>query len=372
MPTQWNWPTPQLACYSAHLEVFSTIPNRIHELSHIFQDIQERYPLFDSNNNINPVLLFGDMNTVGHLVARAPIWSYSKGLYRWILPPFATEPEIWHRFVLSRHVVPHDTRLAEREYSCTLPKVDGIARNPGLWDPWNVKKDVTLERGPGIHVDIWNGGLDENTSLALNRSSDGLDIHGSWSRKAILIWKRIQRRMGVLFWGKLDWTLVRGVHVVKKRVGNGKYMKSDHRWMMLDINPESLTSSENGSNIQNLYGMANYGSITEVGISPLHQPSTTAEAVDLEVGQINSAQKILWQAWFTRWLEYRHRANENLYSAFSLMKVFNKQPSRSHDLWLDAGAVGDGFGWWCLKEWSKFGIGVSIAGLLLYTAFRRV
>ncbi len=35
--------------------------------------------------------------------------------------------------------------------------------------------------------------------------------------------------------GKLDWVLLRGCHVVSKRMGNDDYSASDHKWLQVDV-----------------------------------------------------------------------------------------------------------------------------------------
>jgi hypothetical protein len=35
--------------------------------------------------------------------------------------------------------------------------------------------------------------------------------------------------------GKLDWALLRGMHVVAKSMGNDDYSASDHKWLLVEV-----------------------------------------------------------------------------------------------------------------------------------------
>eukprot|EP00879_Flechtneria_rotunda_P020234 GHRR01021278.1.p1 GENE.GHRR01021278.1~~GHRR01021278.1.p1 ORF type:complete len:153 (-),score=33.22 GHRR01021278.1:685-1143(-) len=67
------------------------------------------------------------------------------------------------------------------------------AVNPGFFDPWDVQQVVTLD----------------NPAYRLG------PLH--------------------LMAGKLDWTLLRGMRVVRKFMGNMDYAASDHRWLLLEV-----------------------------------------------------------------------------------------------------------------------------------------
>lgn len=66
--------------------------------------------------------------------------------------------------------------------------------NPGFEDPFDVRKDVTIDlpkyRFLGFH----------------------------------------------LMTGKLDWVLLKNFKVVQKLIGNDNYDKSDHKWLMVEVN----------------------------------------------------------------------------------------------------------------------------------------
>jgi hypothetical protein len=75
-----------------------------------------------------------------------------------------------------------------------LPQtVTAAAVNPGLFDPFDVVTDITLDN-PKYRV-------------------------GPVSLMA----------------GKLDWVLLRGCQVVEKAMGNADYAASDHKWLRVDV-----------------------------------------------------------------------------------------------------------------------------------------
>lgn len=75
-----------------------------------------------------------------------------------------------------------------------LPQqVAEAAVNPGFFDPFDAAKDITLD----------------NPAYRLG------PLH--------------------LMAGKLDWTLLKGVKVVSKQIGNSSYAASDHRWLLVEV-----------------------------------------------------------------------------------------------------------------------------------------
>jgi hypothetical protein len=70
-----------------------------------------------------------------------------------------------------------------------IPILDGLfvrLRNPGFYDPFDCKETITLKN------------------------------YGGW------------------YTGKLDWTLLRNMIVLDKKLGNGNFTASDHAWLLLD------------------------------------------------------------------------------------------------------------------------------------------
>ncbi len=43
--------------------------------------------------------------------------------------------------------------------------------------------------------------------------------------------------------GKLDWTLLRQLQVVNKAIGNHDYCLSDHKWLSVDVNLQSVAET---------------------------------------------------------------------------------------------------------------------------------
>ncbi|CAG8654316.1 8361_t:CDS:2 [Cetraspora pellucida] len=220
---------PPILCYCVHLEVFCGIVGRISQFSDI---------LLDSTNHINShpyQLIFGDLNTMGHSIARlSPL--YCTDRYR-ILSLGLSESEWWDINLFDWHINDGDINLklqaggswilakllkyfyynndntnSDQFYSqmnnyimsgFTLD-VLRAARNPGFYDPWSPTRDITLA----------------------NKNYFGL------------------------YSAKLDWTLLCGFEVVNRWIGNDDYSASDHKYMMVEIKFEVdkiSSSSKNNS-----------------------------------------------------------------------------------------------------------------------------
>ncbi|KAI9029936.1 Endonuclease/exonuclease/phosphatase [Phycomyces nitens] len=202
---------PAVLCYSVHLEVFTGIIGRITSFSEVLEHA--------SKQDIPNQLIFGDLNTMGHSIARlSPV--YCRDRYRWASLG-KTESGWWDDRLFGFHITQGDinTRLARSCLFVLVPtwlidlgyrhyprlmdwmsKAVGsgfdeatlrAARNPGFYDPWD-PEEVTLEN-PGY---------------------------------------------GGLFKAKLDWTLVRGMRVLRKGRGNLDYKASDHAYLWIEVAPE--------------------------------------------------------------------------------------------------------------------------------------
>ncbi|KAG0164612.1 hypothetical protein DFQ28_010066 [Apophysomyces sp. BC1034] len=202
---------PPLRCYSVHLEVFTGIIGRVSSFSEIFEDAAIHA------NDTPHQIIFGDLNTMGHSIARLSP-KYACDRYRY-LTLGETESAWWDRTVFGFHRSdgPINTSLAKAGFPTALwqllsllikwsilEKVSGfdlavlrMARNPGFYDPWD-PDDVTLENP---------------------------DYFG-------------------LFKAKLDWTLLRCLEVTKKWSGNKDYSASDHAYLMVEIIPDKVSHPE--------------------------------------------------------------------------------------------------------------------------------
>ncbi|PKY39399.1 hypothetical protein RhiirA4_538071 [Rhizophagus irregularis] len=211
---------PPILCYCVHLEVFSGIIGRISQFSDI---------LLDSTSNIQThpyQLIFGDLNTLGHSIARLSP-KFCRDRYR-ILSLGITESEWWDKNLFDWHLkdgeinlklqsggfkifkslfsLKNDCCLKEKELSIVTTlsgfPIDVLksARNPGFYDPWSCTNDIT------IHNPNYFG----------------------------------------LFKAKLDWTLLRGFDVVNRWIGNHDYNASDHKYLMVDIKFDDLQDMVDG------------------------------------------------------------------------------------------------------------------------------
>lgn len=152
-------------------------------------------------------IIFGDLNTMAHSIARLPS-RYACDRYRY-LSLGETESSWWDRRVFAFHVRdgPINTRLATAGWLSWIPwswikrwpalyifgsgfSLDVLqdARNPGFYDPWP-PNEATLEN-PGYFG---------------------------------------------LYKAKLDWTLLQCMQVIKQERGNNDYKASDHAYLMVEV-----------------------------------------------------------------------------------------------------------------------------------------
>eukprot|EP00775_Hariotina_reticulata_P004582 gene4582-4836_t len=209
--------TPQgpLRVYCCHLEVFCGILSRVWQFSDILADAKrcqqqqqsQEVPDLPSQHasllreavNKHPhqeqepsqptvccQAILGDLNTMGHSVARLSP-SYCRDVLRWKTLG-STEAAWWQRNVLS-----------------VTAQVAEAAVNPGFFDPYDVDADVTLDN-PG-------------SLMMCHNLADNFFWHAH---------------------GKLDWALLRGMKVLSAVMGNDDYAASDHRWLLVEV---ALTSS---------------------------------------------------------------------------------------------------------------------------------
>jgi hypothetical protein len=197
-------------------QVFCGIIGRISQFSDI---------LLDSASNIltHPYqLIFGDLNTLGHSIARLSP-KFCQDRYRF-LSLGITESEWWDKNLFDWHLKDGEINLKlqsggsklfekllslknynnyylkEKELSKVMTlsgfPIDVLksARNPGFYDPWSCTNDIT------IHNPNYFG----------------------------------------LFKAKLDWTLLRSFEVVNRWIGNHDYEASDHKYLMVEIKFDDL------------------------------------------------------------------------------------------------------------------------------------
>lgn len=169
-------------CYSVHLEVFTGIMGRMKQ----FADI-----LSHSYNSIatHPYqLIFGDLNTLGHSIARLSR-SFCCDDLRW-KSIGESESQFWksHLFSFSIFDGPINRKLMNFCPRYLSPADLASLRNNGFVDPFHVNV-TTLQNYKG------------------------------------------------LFKGKLDWTLCRAFNVCNQGTLNNKYAASDHKLLWLDLMP---------------------------------------------------------------------------------------------------------------------------------------
>jgi endonuclease/exonuclease/phosphatase family metal-dependent hydrolase len=170
----------RLAVYTAHLEVFCGILGRLRQFKDILAD---SHRLLHSHDCIHHQLIFGDLNTLGHGMARFHP-RFCRDSLRWRTMG-SSEAAWWHRNLFSFTV--SDGPLNERLAKFRFADADlATLRNPHFYDP--VPPLLTTLRS----------------------------IRG-------------------FFQGRLDWTLVRGLRTVDYGLDNHDYGKSDHKLMWVEL-----------------------------------------------------------------------------------------------------------------------------------------
>ena len=155
--------------YSAHLEVFTGILGRITQLSEIFS--------FGSNSDRKHQILCGDLNTLGHGIARfSP--NYCNDEMRWKSIGYA-ESEFFYDRVLKFNVSDGPFNESLQGYGLSKEIVEA-ARNPGFNEVFDLS-DITLTNYGGA------------------------------------------------FQGKLDWLMIKGFGVKHKYMKNNDFDASDHK-----------------------------------------------------------------------------------------------------------------------------------------------
>ncbi|KAI9294223.1 hypothetical protein K502DRAFT_350236 [Neoconidiobolus thromboides FSU 785] len=170
-------PCSPVLCYSAHLEVFCGLSHRVLQFSEILEHSQKNLDEFPYQ------LVFGDMNTMGHSIARLSS-KFCKDSFRWRSIGLS-ESLWWYENIMSFHISegPFNLKLLNSHPELNNhPNVLKNARNPGLLDPWHPDLDITL---------------------------DNPDYYGFYK-------------------AKLDWTFFRGFGILSMFKSNLNYLASDH------------------------------------------------------------------------------------------------------------------------------------------------
>jgi len=170
----------EVSVYCTHFEVFCGILGRISQFSEILADARV------NSSNFKNQMILGDFNTMAHSIARLSSL-YCRDHLRW--KTIGMSEGDW----LERNVLEFHEEYGEKNiYLEGLGLPDQVlidCRNFGFYDPFDVHADFTLSNHWGI------------------------------------------------YYGKLDWVLLRGFEVLNKRIDNHKYTASDHKCLIADIKP---------------------------------------------------------------------------------------------------------------------------------------
>eukprot|EP00029_Vermamoeba_vermiformis_P013485 TRINITY_DN8403_c0_g1_i1.p1 TRINITY_DN8403_c0_g1~~TRINITY_DN8403_c0_g1_i1.p1 ORF type:complete len:394 (+),score=96.88 TRINITY_DN8403_c0_g1_i1:2-1183(+) len=172
-----------LLVYSVHLEIFTGILGRVSQFSEVMHDAEERVR---ENKSIDHVIICGDLNTIGHSIARLGRNICTDKLRFAPSTLFLTEGQWWQKYVFNQQEGTLNSKLNALGLDDFV--VSSAVNRLRLSDPFDKYYGVTL------------------TS------------HRNWLQ------------------GKLDWVLVDpSASVTHKEILNLDYSKSDHRMLLADI-----------------------------------------------------------------------------------------------------------------------------------------
>lgn len=190
-----GYPTP-IRAYSLHLEVFCGIYGRLRQFADVMEDAKrhmDECPL---------QMIFGDLNTMAHGIARlSPL--YCSDRLR-LLSLGYSEAQWWQKNIFDQAFPHTQTDLSPSSLAAHVPhrlplRTATSLLNPHFYDPFCVTADTTLHGYAG------------------------------------------------LFRGKLDWTLMRGMHVLEKGMDNHDLGASDHKLLYVVVRP---CEGESGEELQ--------------------------------------------------------------------------------------------------------------------------
>ncbi|KAJ2963410.1 hypothetical protein NQZ79_g1521 [Umbelopsis isabellina] len=200
---------PSIMCYCVHLEVFCGIIGRVSAFSDV---------LADARNNIDKIphqLLFGDLNTMAHSIARLSP-KYATDRYR-LMSLGRTESQWWKDNVLSwqdrdgpinMHLSFCGFRWLYKIYSWCCKFIFGKSKSSYASTICGFQRDVLqAARNPGF-TDCWPCNMTTLTNY------------------------------GGVYKARLDWTLTRQFQVLHKEIGNMDYSASDHAYLMVHVQPQ--------------------------------------------------------------------------------------------------------------------------------------
>lgn len=190
-----GWGAP-LRLYSSHLEVFCSAFQRVAQFCDVFDDSRAS----EKEDNARYQIVGGDLNTMGHGIARlspkycghdwARLWTLGQSEGGWF------SRNVLHGEVKTEKVEEgKGGEYSERRYNASLrwwglpQDVCESAINNGFEDPYDVEKDITIESYAG------------------------------W------------------YYGKLDWTLLKGLTCTAKSLANHDYSASDHKLLCIEVVP---------------------------------------------------------------------------------------------------------------------------------------
>jgi hypothetical protein len=209
------------------LEVFCGIFGRIKQLADVFEDSK-------ANLDRPRQFIFGDLNTLAHGIARLSS-IYCRDSMRFNSLGWS-EAAWWQRYILSYTNVNYPNPDLVKHVPANL-HVDDVSRllNPYFYDPFSPDTDTTLQSHYGLYT------------------------------------------------GKLDWTLLRGWHVLSKGMDNHHYQWSDHKLMYVIVRPVEVDESSELGEPDEFGKLCEPGEVAykEYHDVPLDPPTRTLNAVTM-------------------------------------------------------------------------------------------
>ncbi|KAJ1972057.1 hypothetical protein H4R33_007130, partial [Dimargaris cristalligena] len=222
--------------YSAHLEVFCGLSHRIAQFAELLEDA------YQTSGQYLHQLLFGDMNTLAHSLARLSP-KYCQDRFRW-RSWGSTEAQWWFDHVLSTHRAPLPPGTPVPVAPITKPDDDQlVSEKPAGSKEVPAASSSTTVTGPDGTTTTTVAPLKESTQTNPHLEKFGtsvfprevlrMAINPGFSEPWDLNQDNTLQNFYGLYKGKLDWTLLMGFECLSRHMGNENYLASDHKYLIV-------------------------------------------------------------------------------------------------------------------------------------------
>jgi endonuclease/exonuclease/phosphatase family metal-dependent hydrolase len=194
----------QVVCYSLHLEVFCGIFGRVKQYADVLEDCRVREKEALSAGALPLQLIFGDLNTMAHGIARLSP-KYCCDSMR-IMSFGQYEGSWWDYNIFMQNPSPDETNPQLARYVpkyLTSEECVKLRKDMLFIDPFSIASDITVQNHAGLYS------------------------------------------------GKLDWTLCRNFDILEFGMDNHDFSMSDHKMLYVVIKPVNNNYNKEGGGGEN-------------------------------------------------------------------------------------------------------------------------